>query len=573
MRNAELSLIIGYRDIYDDTPCPAVEYLQGINKEVLLEYAVYYCHAQTGNPYIGFLNESDNESEYYHNFSSKVSLLSKKGDKVGILNIRTSLRLLELILESASSICKFTSSDIEVRERLLKAYLVLNDNEGELDPKLNNPNDPFEYLVIHNSLRFRLYENPLSNERILDFVYLWTSKLIKSILFFQYAEKNTPHHLQLFLEEFGVNDWKSYIINVHQIVSILTEDKINDSNVSIPNLIIETNDPLYQFKKYFIESFCVPKSYTKDFDFTGIKSNPVYYSVDEDKYCVLYLPFLLNTIFDGLYFKFKEINDKFKSDNSSGYIEGFRAKFGLDFSEKYLLNTILKDSFFNRYKHLGYEELSEKGLPDYYIRNGNKILLFENKDNLIAKDKLDTYNWSVFLSELQKCFIESPKDNGKTKPKAIKQLCNNIDNIINGDWAKYDLDVKSNRCVIYPIIVVQQKAFTLSGVNCLVNRWFRNELKERNVDSHRIKDVTIIDIDTLVIFQGVISEKKCNPFGIIDNYWSLCKNTQRSQFISEQQALANHLKQYASFDDFVRMKYSRERVISGILKQYLGSIS
>ncbi|MGL5981339.1 MAG: hypothetical protein ACRCZY_10795 [Phocaeicola sp.] len=165
MISAELSLIIGYRDIYDDTPCLAIEYIKEINKEILLEYSVYYCQEQTENPYIGFLNESDNGSRHYHDFASIVSLLRQKGDKVRILNIRTTLRLLELILESDSSICKFAFSDREVLEKLLKAYLVLNDYEGKLGPKPNHPNDSLKYLVIHNSLGFRLYKNSFSKER------------------------------------------------------------------------------------------------------------------------------------------------------------------------------------------------------------------------------------------------------------------------------------------------------------------------------------------------------------------------------------------------------------------------
>jgi len=225
------------------------------------------------------------------------------------------------------------------------------------------------------------------------------------------------------------------------------------------------------------------------------------------------------------------------------------------------------DAFKDKYKHLGAKELTDSGLPDYYIRNGNKILLIENKDNLIAKSLMDKYDTKEFIHKLKQCFIESDSS-PKNKIKAIKQLSNNICNILNGKWKSYDPNLKEKCCVIYPIIVVHHKEFTLSGINTKVNDWFKEELLSRGIEQQKIKNVTIIDIDTLIVYQGLLSESKNNIFNLIDEYWNKNNSGCNKKYSNVYEVINSLPEKYKSFDRFISRKFRNRNIFTSQIQQY-----
>lgn len=95
------------------------------------------------------------------------------------------------------------------------------------------------------------------------------------------------------------------------------------------------------------------------------------------------------------------------------YINQFRSTIGLHFSEKILLNKIIKSSIGNKYKHLASESLKREGLPDYYIRDGKYVFLFECKDNLIKKEVIESSDIDSFIQELKHVFIKNEKGRKK----------------------------------------------------------------------------------------------------------------------------------------------------------------
>lgn len=557
-------MIIGYNFIYDDAPIMAVDYLKDINRRVLLEYSIYYCNCTDKTDiYCGFVNKDDEGTEYYNVVVPKINEAFTRGEKISILNARTSLRLLELILANSNDENEIKLSDIEIRERLLKAYLVLNDDENEIGGRLSDPNEPLEYLLIHTSLRFGLYKYDEC-----EFFYHWLAQIIKSVLFLRYSEVKLPLHLEIFLNEYGIERWKQYIVYLHQLIKLVSEDKFENTLNPLSNIIIDENEANYNSKKTFIDRFCLPVSYDIDLDFTTLKSTPIIYNKQENTYSVLFIPFFVDKIYSGLYFTFKDINKK--SEGCQFFINPttFRSEYGLEFSERFLLDVTMKDAFKGKYKHLSSHELVDKGLPDYYLRNGNKILLVENKDNLISKNIMDKYDTKEFVSKLRTCFVESHNDSEKISPKAIKQLSNNIKNILLGVWSKYDVNLKNSNCVIYPVIVVHHKEFTLPAVNQLVNDWFKSEILSLGLNFDQIRDVTIIDIDTLLVYQGLYSENKNNIFKLIDEYWDQYYLNSKKKYHTEQDVVNSFPERYKTFKQFIAHKFSESSVFTWQIKQY-----
>ena len=269
-----------------------------------------------------------------------------------------------------------------------------------------------------------------------------------------------------------------------------------------------------------------------------------------------------------MYFSFKGINDL--SVESCYHIDenDFRKNYGDYFSEKYLLNTIMQDVYGSKYKHLNSKTLTGDGQPDYYMRNGKKVLLIENKDNLVSKEIMDRCNVYEFTAKIKECLFESYNiRKKKMRPKGALQLINNIENILCKDWDK-DPGLSLKNCVFYPVIIINHSEFTLSGVNRIVNEWFLKEITERNINTKHIKNLTIIHIDTFIIYQKLISTNGNNIYDLIDEYWAFITNKSNKKYHRTVEVAEHIYTRYISFDKFVSAKFRNESVISDHFNKY-----
>ncbi len=172
----KIKIILAYRQLFDDPHLPIEEYLKGINKGVLIYYARYYCNlsvqhlnSTSSNIFWAFLNTEDKGTDYYNYLTDRVNkLISIDNNKTEftVLNIRTSLKFFELIQSFDDHDCN-EIPDLEVRKRLLKVYLLLN-NEVEITPRENiNVKDitiiDMDTLIIYQ----RLFSQPKYNLRLL----------------------------------------------------------------------------------------------------------------------------------------------------------------------------------------------------------------------------------------------------------------------------------------------------------------------------------------------------------------------------------------------------------------------
>lgn len=546
-----ISLIVGYDFFYEDTALMAEDYINNISRQKLLDYGILFCSIKNNKKgFCGFLKKNDFGTKYYTNIISKIKNAFEKGENIDILNLRTSLRLLELILTINKEVEEKDFSDIEIRERMFKAYLVLNSECLEKKNNFINPETSLEYLIINTSLK-------LGREENMNIPNLLLAQTFKSLLFFEYAEDKMPKHLAVFLNEYGINKWNIYIEYIINLVSYASEN-------CCQTIYLNPKDLDFESKRTFLERFCVPINFDRNMDFIALRSTPIIYNKKEKRYNILYLPFLIEKIYSSLYFSFKDINDKLANSEYHIKPNKFRNDFGFEFSEKYLLNIVMRNSFKGKFRHLGAQELTDEGLSDYYMRNGKKILLIENKDNLISKEIMDKRDLKDFIIQIKKCFYESD-NKGRIKPKAIKQLCNNINKILCGQWKKYDKQLKYKNCSIYPVIVVHHKEFTLPGINQLVNNEFKKEINNRKINTKQIKDLTIIDIDTLIVYQDVISENKNNIYKLIDEYWTEYKCNKNYPC---KEALIDSLpEKYKNFDQFISKKFLERDILKGELKK------
>jgi hypothetical protein len=186
------------------------------------------------------------------------------------------------------------------------------------------------------------------------------------------------------------------------------------------------------------------------------------------------------------------------------------------------------------------------GEPDYYVRNGNKIFLFENKDVLLNAKIKTSSDLEKILDELKRKFLIDSK---KIKKKAILQLTNNIVRILKKELP--DKNYKKQNVTIYPILVVHERLFSSEGINFFLNRWFQNELKmlQNVLITGKIKPLTIVNIDTFVNYHEIFEKNIFKLHELLDEYFKTTSPERKTK--TEDQLI----EKYTSFSVFIENKF------------------
>lgn len=250
-----------------------------------------------------------------------------------------------------------------------------------------------------------------------------------------------------------------------------------------------------------------------DDDFTVLKNYPLY-KIDDKIYSVIDHFFVVDKFYKSLRFISKEsFNKKHNlSHNDRTFFDFFNTKF----SEEFLMKNIL-DKVFNK-KHFvkKYVNLNKPHEPDYYIRHNKTIFLFENKDVLIRKDIKSSGDIDKILEAFKDNFFET-----KGKPIGIGQLINSITQIVENNF-EYDNYVNTKKnFTIYPTLLVNDRILEIPGVNYLLNQWYLKSVKEKLKERYNplfIKDLTIIDIDTIIFGSNYFSKSGNNFKDFIENH-------------------------------------------------------
>ena len=106
--------------------------------------------------------------------------------------------------------------------------------------------------------------------------------------------------------------------------------------------------------------------------------------------------------------------------------------------------NVLFDVYAKKYIQKSGEEIKNTynidAEPDYYIRNGNKIYLFESKDILIPSEVKISNDYTKITAELKKRLYYEEKGDGSISKKAILQLLYNIKKLLkkNAEWDSND---------------------------------------------------------------------------------------------------------------------------------------
>ena len=549
--------IIDFNKIFkDENSEDYLDKIENIPKKLLIDIASHFVSASPESElvkdYKHLLSKwfgKDNNELANQIYNKIVQYENENSKTVGILNPRTSLTLYETVLAQDKNGIEISDKDLEIL--IFKIYLALNEQL--------NRNDK---IIIESAKKFRQYPEficliigislPTSDISNYNLKSVFLGQVLKAIFLFEFLAKQDSAKtlLEDFYKRFDVTDYKGFLQKIFPLAFFV----ISTQREGSITFNVENNED-YKSNVEFLDKLTVNSidDIDNDIDYLHLRANPLY-KIDESSYRVISPLFAIEKIFNGLYFLLKEINDAY--DKTSRI--KLRELITFEFSEKYLLYKIIERTYEKKYFKLAGEQMKTPGAPDYYIRNGNKVFLFESKDILIRADIKESYDFEKYEKALkEKLYFES---NGKKEsPKAVRQLTNFAKSLLNGDFVE-DKNYKPKSLKIYPIILLHNRQLDILGLNNLINIWFdieKSEIEKAGLSTKNLKRPTIIHIDTLLVMHEQLANGKYQLDKLLDEYQKHINEQQlkKKKFKSEQEQKQFVQDQLASFNMFFDIKY------------------
>lgn len=318
-------------------------------------------------------------------------------------------------------------------------------------------------------------------------------QLFKALRFFEFCESNDSFktYLPYFLKEKKVNSWIEY---EYKLFTYYGQS---------------FNSSVYNTTDTFVEQFVINLN---DTEVKTLWSNPrngmlylrdkFFFPISKDQSILLNANLLVDKIYQAIKFDFWKVVDKYKLLTPTGKqykdFPNFNSTLGELFSESYLLYHILRKTYLNHkcilYNGKTLKHYWEDGEPDFYMRQGDSIFLFEHKDLLLGDSIKFSGDINRIRNEVTKrlCF-----DDGVCR-KGAGQLLYSINRIINeGIIDELDSEIPNTKFV-FPIITVTDSAFSATGINAIVIESFMGLLEKYQFNNIFISFPIIIDYNDLL---------------------------------------------------------------------------
>ena len=492
----------------NEDPLTPEKYLEGGNKSVILKVASHFLgfkpHDSKFNDnreLLGAIFGPENNN-FANDVNDRINAVERTGKKISIINVYTSLKLFEYFFDKEDDTKSQTEAEFE--RNIFKAYLLLNStftkSQDVIEPSTRELDAELKIPMMMFCLDY-----PVSDKVNFDIKQIWMTQVVKAIYLFQFLElhEKTKPLLDAFLLYFQKSNWQDYLKCLLPLtLPAIQNEKEGHTDISvIPGKNFEEDCA-------FIEKLII-QNYDKldESDFLTIRAKP-FYKIENGVYRIIFNLFVVEKIFKGVYFLLRDVNNNLSNEHKFKEIKSF---YGDEFSEKILMYKVLDTIFPEKCIRYTGKELSDRkidGAPDYYIRKGKNVFLFESKDFLIKAEHKSSFDFNIYEREFQRILYYQEMPDGSEKPKAVMQLINSVRRLLKKEF-KADTYYFYKEVFIYPILLTHDLQYDTLGFNKLLDYWFQNELeglKEEGLFIHHIKPLTVINIDSLIYHQGGLTE-------------------------------------------------------------------
>ena len=492
-------IYIDYEMIFADKPFSVFDYLRHLDRQNLIGVALRLIYSDDM-----FSDFKDYCAEFFcaenFNFANECYRLlnehiqENNRDITSIIPrtyiITSQSTALELLRQTfAINISDFVLDTPQVLQEqyLFKAILLINQLIGHWEAPLEyNSNGETTNLCLAKSLLCTTLNNFGSSNLKAEYVAML--QIIKGYHFFKYCEHSKiKEHLSVFLENNGAKSWYHYLLDAIQLILYPLQNKQGN----FPRIELNSRRDGEKFLRAhsFKEDTIVPLENNQDY--TYFKSHPLI-ELNDGTYLPISPTFCINHIYKSVYFEFKAINESFFGTEAHIKGQGLRSIFATEFSEQTLFERYVKNAIC---RHRGIKksdrDCKKEGTyghePDFYLRDGNNIILFENKDIMIPDHIICSKQYDQLEQELDKKLVK----------KGINQLIYNIKQFENKTF-KWDSNLP-NKPKIYPVLVIDDSSLCAPGLNYILNEVFQQQLKCNNIKL-TVYPLAIVELDSLIAF-------------------------------------------------------------------------
>ncbi|WP_448635207.1 hypothetical protein [Pedobacter panaciterrae] len=469
-----------------------------------------------------------------------------RGEKLHIINDHSNLRLNQIALGFSEIDENTIISTREAHLDLFKAYLLLNEEYLIKQENITNT-IPQEMTGIAKAT----WMSTATLVSYYDFGYYsqgtFLCQVIKAYYCFQFIEAYKPELFQRYLTSLNIASFQDYAKKILPLAQLCFTDTVSFNAQS---------DEDKAYLELYASSNVIEENdnNSSDFDFLQIRNKPLF-QFSENQFLLLNRAMIINKIYTAIYWDIKAI----LADSPALQISQnkFRIDYTSDYSEGFLVYKILQKAYGRKsckqYSGAQMKEFMVHSEPDYYIRNGNKIFLYEVKDSFLAGTVKQSFN----VADIQTDLINKYYKSGNSE-KAVQQLITRIAFSLRKEYP-FDNQYEVKNLSVYPIIVVYDINLTVPGIERQLVRWFTNEkeilvaeLADEGITGFKINDLVVLHIDGLIKLSDYINANKLKMEDLIDGF-----NKRTHKLLSEfegktfEQIRQNVLASLLSFEHYV----------------------
>lgn len=446
-------------------------------------------------------------------------------ETLNIISMWSNLKLLDLILADNEE-PKAEKSAEESERDFFKVYLSVNEEFGKGSDQLANQIEgekkDFVGWYARQMMATLIKYHDFAH---LNFNQVVATQLIKSYYCFRFLVSNGHQALMhLVLRAYGVGSWQEYF---QLILPICYDPIIKGDGSGLFYFQLQGSVNLPQ-RRQFIQQLALDGSqgYPVSPDFLHVRAKPLY-ETEPNRFLVTDTILTNNRVHNSLFWELKSIATG--NQHLHPRYNNFFSFFTTEYVEKYLAYTLLDELYCKTtYYRLSGEQIKKKFHitlePDYYVRNGKKVFLYEVKGSVLTGAAKQSFNYSELEAELRLKYYQDPKTN---KRIGILQLVDRIKVLVSKEkQVPYDLAAKRDSIRIYPILLITERALTTPGMNMIFNQWFQHAIindPDLSSNLHQIQPLTIIDVDTLINFMELLKGKPSILEHAITDYHQLIK--------------------------------------------------
>lgn len=493
--------VLEYDDVFKGESINIEELLKKYNREEIVKVVCVLGHSYENAYLQSSTFFSEISKKHYQQLNLKVSsALQKLGvDDICYSTTKTSLELLRIAFSIPPNEYSNTGFDEDFEYDMFRVILMINQiifsykNDGKIE---------LDELVYFNKFATNdINLTPLHS--------IFRTQAYYASEFFDFLEQYNPQIYSELLKFWGITDYRHYLLTIYSIFSICYDQQqknpkgcwmldFNKTHIQkglfypqiADKLAIDINEVIPYSNKNTNQR-------DDNIDYRTFRAKPLI-RVSNNIYYVYNLQFIIERTYNSLFFDLKNVwsGDGFSNFFNKQFVEQSM------FRHTMLLCLNKNECTFPTIQMVENRILDERpNQPDFYIRRGGSLVLFECKAFKIngeLKDKADLQellqNLKLKIYKSTDNIDKSRKQKKKPDPVGVTQLVNVIEKIDEDDFP-FD-DKIPDKVDYYPIIVLEDPRFIQPGLMSIVNRWSKDLLAEK-LGNAAYYPVVITSIDIL----------------------------------------------------------------------------